>query len=161
MPIKKSSKKLFKNPHSWIWTSRCIRLENQISARFRPIFDFELKWKRSRAELSWKSFSSSCGSSQLGSDSSLLVITSPIIVLFLPWGRPDVDRKEEVQEELQDESFRRTFVGFTQAACQNTKKYINIRNSCKKIHQSNRKCYLYPLFFKISLWKLFHKQFTT
>ena len=53
--------------------------ENWILAHFRPIFgsflvDFasELKWKRSRAEPSWKSFSSSYGSSQLGSGSSLL-----------------------------------------------------------------------------------------
>ena len=43
----------------------------KISARFRPIFDFELG-KRSRAEPSWKSFSSSSGSSQLGSDSWLV-----------------------------------------------------------------------------------------
>ena len=46
----------------------------KISARFRPIFYFELKEKRSRAEPSWKSFSSSSGSSQLGSDSSLVGI---------------------------------------------------------------------------------------
>ena len=42
-----------------------------ISARFCPIFTFQLKWKRSRAELSWKFFSLSYGLSQLGSDSSL------------------------------------------------------------------------------------------
>ena len=42
-------------------------------APFRPIFDFELKGKRSWAEPSWKSFSSSYGSSKLGSDSSLVV----------------------------------------------------------------------------------------
>jgi hypothetical protein len=42
------------------------------SARFRPIFDFDLKGKSSRAEPSWKSLSSSSGSSQLGSDSSLV-----------------------------------------------------------------------------------------
>ena len=39
---------------------------------FQSIFNSELKWKRSRAEPSWKSFSSSYGSGQLGSDSSLL-----------------------------------------------------------------------------------------
>ena len=44
----------------------------KISARFRPIFGFELNEKRSRAKPSWKSFSSSYGSSQLGSDSSLV-----------------------------------------------------------------------------------------
>ena len=65
-----------------------------------------------------------------------------------PWGRPDVDRKEEVQEELQDESFRRTFVGFTQAACQNTKKYINIRKFLQKNSSITRTCYLYLLFFQ-------------
>ena len=43
-----------------------------ISACFGPIFDFKLKRKRSRAKPSWKSFSSSSGSSQLGSDSSLI-----------------------------------------------------------------------------------------
>ena len=35
------------------------------------------------------------------------------------FGRPgglEVDRKEELHEELQEESLRRTFVGFTQAA---------------------------------------------
>ena len=73
-----------------------------------------------------------------------------MIVLFLPWGRPDVDRKEEVQEELQDESFRRTFVGFTQAACQNTKKYINIRKFLQKNTSIIRTCYLYLLFFQLS-----------
>jgi hypothetical protein len=36
-----------------------------MSARFLPIFDFELMGKRSRAEPSRKSFSSSSGSSQL------------------------------------------------------------------------------------------------
>ena len=44
---------------------------NQILARFRPIFDFELKEKRSRAQPNQKSFSLSSGSSQLGLDSSL------------------------------------------------------------------------------------------
>ena len=39
---------------------------------FEPIFDFRAERKRSRAELSRKSFSSSYGSSQLGSDSSLV-----------------------------------------------------------------------------------------
>ena len=47
-----------------------------ISARFGPIINFELKGKRSRAEPSWKSFSSSPDSSQLGSDSSLVVATA-------------------------------------------------------------------------------------
>ena len=50
----------------------------KISACFRPIFNFELKGKRSRAEPSWKSFSSSSGSSQLGSDSSLLLMYWPL-----------------------------------------------------------------------------------
>ena len=45
--------------------------KTEISARFRPILDFALRGKRSRAEPSWKSLSSSYGSSQLGSDSSL------------------------------------------------------------------------------------------
>ena len=44
-----------------------VWIKIKISARFRPIFDLELKGKRSRAEPSWKSFSSS----QLGSDPSL------------------------------------------------------------------------------------------
>ena len=39
---------------------------------FCQIFDYKLKWKRSRAKPSWKYFSSSYGSSQLGSDSSLV-----------------------------------------------------------------------------------------
>ena len=42
-------------------------------AYFWPIFAFELKGKGSRAEPSWKSFSSSSSSSQLGSNSSLIV----------------------------------------------------------------------------------------
>ena len=45
---------------------------NQNFSSLRPIFNFELSGKRSRAKPSWKSFSSSYGSSQLGSDSSLL-----------------------------------------------------------------------------------------
>ena len=55
-----------------------------------------------------------------------------------------------MQEELQDESFRRTFVGFTQAACQNTKKYINIRKFLQKNTSITRTCYLYLLFFQFS-----------
>ena len=52
-----NEKKIFKNLNfSW----------------FQPIFDFELKRKRSWAKPSWKSISSSSGLSQLGSDSSLL-----------------------------------------------------------------------------------------
>jgi hypothetical protein len=38
---------------------------------------------------------------------------------FLCWTKPeglDVDRNEDVHEELHDESLRRTFVGFTHAA---------------------------------------------
>ena len=60
---------------SWkLWFSNInefFLLKNQNFGSFRPIIDFELKRKRSRAEPSWKSFSSSSGSSQLGSDSSL------------------------------------------------------------------------------------------
>ena len=37
-----------------------------------PIFDFRAERKRSRTEPSWKTFSSSYGSSQLGSNSSLI-----------------------------------------------------------------------------------------
>ena len=55
----------------------------KISARFWPIFGFELSEKRSRAEPSWKSFSSSYVSSQLGSDSSL--INSVYHSFFLQW----------------------------------------------------------------------------
>ena len=40
---------------------------------FEPIFDFRAERKRSWAEPSWKSFSSSYGSSQLDSDSSLII----------------------------------------------------------------------------------------
>ena len=56
-----------------------MKNKNWILAHFHPIFGsfladfhFELKWKRSQAEPSWKPFSSSYGSSQLGSDSSLV-----------------------------------------------------------------------------------------
>ena len=59
----------------WIHNLDIIKtslLQKWISARFWPIFNFELKWKRSRAKPSWKSFSSSSDSSQLGSDSSLV-----------------------------------------------------------------------------------------
>ena len=52
--------------------------KNKNFSSFRPIFDFELKRKRSRAELSWKSFSSSSGSSQLGSNSSLVSTVYPM-----------------------------------------------------------------------------------
>ena len=47
------------------------KVKIKILARFRPIFDFELKEKRSRAQPNQKSFSLSSGSSQLGLDSSL------------------------------------------------------------------------------------------
>ena len=61
---------------SWKLWFNYINSKNQtkikILARFGPVFDFELKGKKSRAEPSWKSFSSSSGSSQLGSDSSLI-----------------------------------------------------------------------------------------
>ena len=43
---------------------------------------FELKEKRPRAEPSWKSFSSSSGSSQLGSESSLIVTCNRKIAKF-------------------------------------------------------------------------------
>ena len=46
----------------------------KISARFRPIFDFELKGKKSRAEL--KILQLELGSSQLGSDSYYYLPTS-------------------------------------------------------------------------------------
>ena len=48
--------------------------ENQISPRFWPIFDFELKWKRSRAELKIL---------QLRSDSSLVVGLLLVIGVFI------------------------------------------------------------------------------
>ena len=79
------------NRYFWSWIlyfrniilSYSIRMINhknkiKISARFWPIFDFELNEKRSRAEPSWKSFSSSYGSSQLGSGSSLVTTQNQI-----------------------------------------------------------------------------------
>jgi hypothetical protein len=35
LPTKKSSKKLFRKPHSWIWTSRCIRLSSLKQAKLK------------------------------------------------------------------------------------------------------------------------------
>ena len=51
------------------------KIKIKILAHFCPIFNFELNGKSSRAEPSWKSFSSSSGSSQFGSDSSLIFST--------------------------------------------------------------------------------------
>ena len=75
-----------------LWFSYINGKKNQnkikISARFRLIFDFEL---------SWKSFSSSSGSSQLGSDSSLqycvhieILIQREISVVVWKWGRKKI-----------------------------------------------------------------------
>ena len=78
---------------SWkLWFSNIneiFLLRNQNFGSFWPIIDFELKRKRPRAEPSWKSFSSSSGSSQLGSDSSLIHIVCIAFLFFLPiysWG---------------------------------------------------------------------------
>ena len=54
--------------------SEQVYSKKKILACFCSIFNSELKWKRSRAEPSWKTFSSSYGSSQLCSDSSLVFL---------------------------------------------------------------------------------------
>ena len=59
----------------WLHTREEKKIKIKILAHFCPIFNFELNGKSSRAEPSWKSFSSSSGSSQFGSDSSLIFST--------------------------------------------------------------------------------------
>ena len=55
-----------------------------------------------------------------------------------------------MQEELQDESFRRTFVGFTQAACQNTKKIHQYQKIPAKKYINHQNMLSLSPFFQFS-----------